>query len=185
MRKDLGSKPLAYPMPVYIIATYGPDGTPNAMNAAWGGITGDNRISICVDRSHKTTANLRERKAFTVSFATEDTEVACDYVGVISGNKEPNKFSIAGFHAEKSQHVDAPLIKELPLALECRMVSYDDETEILTGEIVNVSADESVLTDGKVDVTKVKPIVYDSPGHGYYALGRRVGSAHSDGKKLM
>jgi len=185
MRKDLGSKPLAYPMPVYIIATYNADGTPNAMNAAWGGICGDNRISICIDRNHKTAVNLQERKAFTVSFATEDTEVACDYVGVISGNKEPNKFSIAGFHAEKSANVDAPLIKELPLALECRVISYDNETEQLIGEIVNACADESILTDGKVDVTKLRPIVYDTAGHGYYALGKRVGSAHSDGKKLM
>ena len=185
MRKDLGSKPLAYPMPVFIIATYNPDGTPNAMNAAWGGICGVHRVSICVDRSHKTAANLKERKAFTVSFGTEETEIPCDYVGVVSGNTVPDKFDIAGFHAEKSAHVDAPLIKELPLALECEVVSYDEETEQLIGEIVNASADESVLTDGKIDVTKLKPIVYDTAGHGYYAIGKRVGSAHSDGKKLM
>ena len=181
----MGSKPLAFPMPVYIIATYGPDGTPNAMNAAWGGISGENRITICVDRSHKTVANLEAHRAFTVSFATEDTEVPCDYVGIVSGNMVPNKFEIAGFHAEKSAHVDAPIIKELPLALECRMISYDNDTEILVGEIVNAVADESILTDGKVDVTKLKPIVYDTSGHAYYGLGKKAGSAFSDGKKLM
>ena len=185
MRKNFGAKPLAYPMPVYIIASYDKDGVPNAMNAAWGGICGEDRISICVDRGHKTAENIRERKAFTVSFATESTVVPCDYVGVVSGHKVPDKFEKAGFHAEKSENVDAPLIRELPLALECRLVSYDEETEVMIGQIVNVAADESVLTDGKVDPAKLKPIVYDSPGHGYYTLGKRVGNAHSDGKKLI
>ena len=176
---------MAYPMPVYIIASYDRDGVPNAMNAAWGGICGEDRISICVDRGHKTAANIRERRAFTVSFATESTAVACDYVGVVSGNKVADKFARAGFHAQKSENVDAPLIKELPLALECRLVSYDEETEVMIGQIVNVSADESILTDGKVDPVKLKPIVYDTAGHGYYALGDRVGNAHQDGKKLI
>ena len=176
---------MAYPMPVYIIASYDRDGVPNAMNAAWGGICGEDRISICVDRGHKTTANIRERRAFTVSFATESTEVPCDYVGVVSGNKVADKFARAGFHAEKSENVDAPLIKELPLALECRLVSYDEDTEVMIGQIVNVAADESILTDGKVDAEKLRPIMYDTAGHGYYALGARVGNAHQDGKKLI
>ena len=154
MRKNFGAKPLAYPMPVYIIASYDKDGVPNAMNAAWGGICGEDRVSICVDRSHKTTENIRERKAFTVSFATESTLVP------------------------------APLIKELPLAFECRLISYDDETEVMIGQIVSVAADESILTDGKVDPAKLKPIVYDGAGHGYYAFGKRVGNAFSDGKQL-
>lgn len=185
MRKNLGVKPLAYPMPVYIIASYDENGVPNAMNAAWGGITGENRISICVDRAHKSTANIVARKAFTVSMATEDYVVECDYVGIVSGNTVPDKFSNAGFHAEKSGNVDAPIIKELPLALECKLVSYDNDTEVMVGEIVNVCADESILTDGKVDVKKLRPIVYDSAGHGYYAMTERVGNAHSDGKKLL
>ena len=184
MRKNFGAKPLAYPMPVYIIASYDKDGVPNAMNAAWGGICGEDRVSICVDRSHKTTENIRERKAFTVRFATESTLVPCDYVGIVSGYKVPDKFARAGFHAEKSENVDAPLIKELPLAFECRLISYDDETEIMIGQIVNVAADESILTDGKVDPAKLKPIVYDGAGHGYYAFGKRVGNAFSDGKQL-
>ena len=150
-----------------------------------GGIHEENELFICLDPSHKTAENIRERKAFTVSFATESTVVPCDYVGVVSGHKVPDKFEKAGFHAEKSENVDAPLIRELPLALECRLVSYDEETEVMIGQIVNVAADESVLTDGKVDPAKLKPIVYDSPGHGYYTLGKRVGNAHSDGKKLI
>ena len=125
MRKNFGAKPMCYPMPVYIIATYGADGTPNAMNAAWGGISEETEISICVDSGHKTAENILARKAFTVSMATADTLVACDYVGIVSGNKEPDKFRKAGFHATKSEFVDAPLIDDL-LAL-----SMDGITDLM------------------------------------------------------
>ena len=185
MRKNFGAKPMCYPMPVYIIATYGADGTPNAMNAAWGGISDDTEISICVSAGHKTTANILERKAFTVSMATVQQLAACDYVGIVSGNKEPDKFAKAGFHATASEFVDAPLIDELPMALECRLVSYDPETCRLVGEIVNVSADESVLGEnGKVDAAKLQPITYDPMNHHYLALGEKVGQAFYDGLKL-
>ena len=185
MRKNFGAKPMCYPMPVYIIATYGADGTPNAMNAAWGGISDDTEISICVSAGHKTTANILERKAFTVSMATVQQLAACDYVGIVSGNKEPDKFAKAGFHATASEFVDAPLIDELPMALECRLVSYDPETCRLVGEIVNVSADESVLGEnGKVDAAKLQPITYDPMNHHYLALGGQVGQAFHDGLEL-
>lgn len=172
-------------MPVYMIASYGADGTPNVMNAAWGGIVGANMVAICVDRSHKTTENVLARKAFTVSVATVDQVVACDYVGIVSGNDVPDKFSRAGFHAEKSEFVDAPLIKELPMALECKLVSYDQETEVMLGEIVNVCADESVITDGKIDPLKVRPIVYDTSMKGYYSMTEKVGNAFKDGKQIQ
>ena len=159
MRTNFGPKPMCYPMPVYIIATYNADGTPNAMNAAWGGISEDKEISICVDDSHKTAENLVARGAFTVSMATVETMAACDYVGIVSGNKVPDKFQKAGFHALKSQFVDAPLIEELPMALECKVISYDRETCRLVGEIVNVCADEAVLGEnGKIDPQKLRPI---------------------------
>ena len=185
MRKNFGPKTLCYPMPVYIIGTYNADGTPNAMNAAWGGISEEKEISICVDSGHKTAENLQARKAFTVSMATAQQMTACDYVGIVSGNKEPAKFAKAGFHAVKSEFVDAPLIQELPMALECRVVSYDPETCRLVGEIVNVCADESVLdADGKVDVRKLQPITYDSMHHHYLVLGEKVGQAFHDGLAL-
>ena len=184
MRKDFGAKPCVYPMPVFIISTYDEDGVPNAMNAAWGGIAEENRISICLDTTHKTTANIRKRKAFVVSMATEDHVPECDYVGIVSGNDVPDKFARAGFHAERSANVDAPLIKELPMAVECRLVSYDEPTCLLIGEIVNVCADESVLTDGKIDPKKLRPIVYDTVGTDYYAFGEKVGKAFSDGNRI-
>ncbi len=185
MRKNFGAKTLCYPMPVFIIGTYNADGTPNAMNAAWGGISEEQEISICVDSSHKTGENLLARKAFTVSMATAEYVTACDYVGLVSGNKEPDKFAKAGFHATKSQFVDAPLIDELPMALECEVISYDTETCRLVGRIVNVSADESVLGDnGKVDVKKLRPLTYDSMNHDYLVLGEKVGNAFQDGTAL-
>lgn len=185
MRKNFGAKAMCYPMPVYIIGTYNADGTPNAMNAAWGGISEETEISICVSEGHKTTANILARKAFTVSMATANYMAACDYVGIVSGNKVPDKFAKAGFHATSSQFVDAPLIDELPMALECKLISYDSQTCRLVGEIVNVSADESVLGEnGKVDVSKLQPITYDPMNHHYLALGEKVGQAFRDGLAL-
>ena len=176
---------MCYPMPVFIIGTYNADGTPNAMNAAWGGISEEAEISICVDDRHKTAENLQARKAFTVSMATARYLAACDYVGIVSGNKEPDKFAKAGFHAIKSEFVDAPLIEELPMALECEVVSYDIETCRLVGRIVNVCADESVLGEnGKVDVSKLQPITYDPMNHHYLVLGEKVGQAFHDGSAL-
>ena len=185
MRKNFGAKPMCYPMPVYIIGTYGADGTPNAMNAAWGGISEETEISICISADHKTTENILSRKAFTVSMATAKYIAACDYVGIVSGNKEPDKFTKAGFHATKSEFVDAPLIDELPMALECELISYDRESCRLVGRIVNVSADESVLGDnGKVDVSKLQPITFDPMNNHYLVLGEKVGQAFHDGVVL-
>ena len=180
-RVNFGVKPEMYPMPVLIIGTYDENGTPNAMNAAWGIITDMNEISISMSQ-HKTTANLAKTGAFTVSMATEDTVVACDYVGVESASKVPDKFAKAGFHATKSSFVNAPLIDELPMALECKVKSF--ENGILVGEIVNVNADESVLTDGKIDPKKLKPITYDPVNNAYLGLGEKVGNAFKDGLKL-
>ena len=185
MRKNFGSKPMCYPMPVYIIGTYGADGTPDAMNAAWGVISEEDQISICISADHKTTANILVRKAFTVSMATVQQVVACDYVGIVSGNKEPDKFAKAGFHATKAEFVDAPLIDELPMALECQLISYDPESCRLVGKIVNVAADEAVLgEDGKIDVRKLQPITYEPVHHLYLTLGEAVGHAFQDGLAL-
>ncbi len=185
MRKNFGAKPMCYPMPVYIIGTYGADGTPNAMNAAWGGISEETEISICISAYHKTTENILLRKAFTVSMATAKYIAACDYVGIVSGNQEPDKFARAGFHATKSQFVDAPLIDELPMALECALISYDSESCRLVGRIVNVSADEAVLGEnGKVDVVKLQPITFDPMKNHYLVLGEKVGQAFHDGVAL-
>ena len=182
MRKNFGAKAMCYPMPVFIIGTYNDDGTPNAMNAAWGGISEETEITICVDSTHKTAENLIARKAFTVSMATAKYLAACDYVGIVSGSQEPEKFAKAGFHDIRSAFVDAPLIDELPMALECEVISYDTETCRLVGRIVNVCADESVVGDnGKIDVSRLQPITFDPVNHHYLLLGEKAGQAFHDG----
>lgn len=180
-RISFGAKPWMFPMPVLIIATYDKDGNPNAMNAAWGITTDYDEITISMG-DHKTTDNLAETGAFTVSIGTEDTMTACDYVGVVSGNKEPKKFDKAGFHAVKSDKVNAPLIQEMPMALECKVRSFKDG--ILIGEIVDIKADESILTDGKIDPKKLKPISFDPVNNAYLAMGDKVGNAFKDGLAL-
>ncbi len=185
MRKNFGAKPYTYPQPVFILAAYGEDGTPCAMNAAWGGISDDNELSMCISAGHKTTKNILAKGAFTVSMATVKYLAACDYVGIVSGNTVPDKFEKAGFHAVKSAFVDAPLIEELPVAVECRLKSYDENTCRMVGEIVNVSVDESVLDEnGNVDVAKVRPITFDPFNNTYVALGEIAGKAFHDGKEL-
>lgn len=186
MRKNFGPKPFLYPMPVLIIGTYNEDGTPNAMNAAWGCIADMNRIAIYVSGTHKTMDNILARGAFTVSMADAAHVVEADYVGVISGKKAPDKFVRTGWHTTKSEFVDAPVIDELPLVLECRLISFDEESELLTGEIVNVGAAEGILNEeGQIDPAKLNPITYDPVNHVYLTLGAKAGNAFSDGKKLI
>ena len=185
MRKNFGAKPYCYPQPVFILAAYDENGVPCAMNAAWGGISEVSEITMCISEEHKTTKNILARGAFTVSMATAAQTVACDYVGVVSGNDVSDKFERAGFHALKSEFVDAPMIEELPMALECRLTSYDPESCRLVGEIVNVSADESVLGEnGRIDVRKLDPITFDPVNGTYMRLGEVVGKAFSDGNQL-
>ena len=182
MRKNFGAKCWLYPMPVFIVGSYDADGNPNAMNAAWGGMYDTNLVMVCLADDHKTTENIKTSGAFTLSFATAKTVAPCDYVGIVSGNDVPDKFDRAGFHATKSAFVNAPLIDELPMALECKVKSFEDG--ILIGEIVNVSADESVITDGKIDPKKLKPIAFDPCNNAYLAMGEKVGDAFKDGAKL-
>lgn len=185
MRKNFGAKAVCYPQPVFIIAAYDENGKANAMNAAWGGISEEKEISICISEDHKTTANIIASGAFTVSMADAAHVVACDYVGIASGNDVPDKMERAGFTTTRAEHVNAPLIDQLPMALECRLISYDIESCRLVGEIVNVCADELVLTDGKIDPVKLDPITFDPVHNTYLALGRKVGEAFSDGLELQ
>ena len=184
MRKSFGAKTWLYPMPVLIIGTYDENGSPDAMNAAWGGIYDTNQIMICLANDHKTTENIKKTGAFTVSFATAKTVAPCDYVGIESANDEPEKFKKAGFHATKSETVNAPIIDELPMTVECKLIKFNEDG-ICVGEIVNISVDEKILDEnGKVDAKKLDPIIYDSVTHAYWNFGNKVGRAFSDGKAL-
>ena len=147
MRKNIGAKSILYPMPVLIIGTYDADGMPNAMNAAWGGISEENEISVCVSDDHKTTENFLATGCFTVSIADAKNTVAADYVGIVSGYSE-DKIAKCGWTVVKSENVNAPIFKELPMALECKVKSYDKDSCRLVGEIVDISVDEEIMTDG-------------------------------------
>ena len=184
MRKELGRKPLIFPQPVLMVGTYDEDGTPDLMNAAWGAVGDDHQVFLCLSPDHKTTKNILKKKEFTVSIATEDQLVPCDYVGIVSANDTPDKVEKAGLHARRAEHVDAPVFDELPLVLECRLVSYEEEHCHLFGDIVCTSADESVLTDGKVDPDKLRPIIFDIDNHVYRTFGKVAGKAFSAGKEL-
>lgn len=186
MRKDFGVKTWLYPQPVFVVAAYCADGTPDAMCAAWGGITYDDRISICIDSEHKTAEALAHSGAFTVSMATEKYAAECDYLGIVSAADVPDKLARSGLHAVRSEHVDAPLIEELPLAVECRMISYDPKACLLVGEIVNVSADESILDEkGKPDPAKLRAITFDPVHNKYLVLGDAVADAFRVGVPIM
>ncbi len=183
MRKNFGPKTWMYPLPVLIVGTYDENGNPNAMNAAWGGIYDTDQVMLCLSHGHKTYKNIQCKGAFTVSMGTADMAVACDYVGMASGNKVENKFEKAGFTAAKSEFVDAPIINELPMTLECKLVGETPEG-IIVGQIVNVSADESILTEGKIDPDLLKPITFDPVNNSYRTLGDEVAKAFSAGAAL-
>ncbi|MBR4233679.1 MAG: flavin reductase [Bacteroidales bacterium] len=167
------------PQPCVMIATWDENKNPDVMMAAWAGQYDHNQIVISLSK-HKTTENLEKTGAFTVSFADERTVAESDYFGLVSGNQVPDKVAKVGFTVTPSPNVDAPIVDQYPLTLECRVVSFGDG--ILIGEVVNQSADESILTDGKIDLTKLKPIVFDAAGMCYRALGEEVGKAWGAGK---
>lgn len=183
MRKNFGAKPFLFPQPVMILASYNPDGTPNAMNAAWGGVIGPDEIVISLGK-HRSTENMLSRKAFTVSFPPAQYAVEADYLGLVSGQNVPDKLARAGLHTEKAAMVDAPVIVEFPLTLECQLLKVSEDG-LYHGKIVNVSMDERVLAgESGLDVEKFAPIVFDPVNNAYVRLGQTVGKAFSDGAKL-
>lgn len=188
MRKDLGKQPAVFPMPVLMVAAYDERGTVQVMNAAWGMICGMDKVALFIDEDHATTKAIRQTKAFAVSLADRDHMDVADYYGIATGNKMPDKFEKSGYHAEKSAYVNAPVITEFPVALECELAEIV-ETENLhavVGTIVNVSADEKVLAEnGKVDPVKLNALIFDQFQSGYYVATEKVGQAWNAGKDIM
>ena len=186
MRKSLGVQPRIYPEPVLIIAAYDEHGTPQCMNAAWGGLCASDKIMMSLNPSHATVAALRQSGAFSVSMGQADQVIACDYVGITSGNNVSDKFARAGFHAAKSEQTGAPLIDELAYTLDCTLVSYDEESHILIGEIKDITVDERILTaDGMINVAALAPLSFDPHTRKYYKVTEAVADARSVGKQLQ
>ena len=186
MRKKLKITEGIFPMPVLMVATYNGDGTVNVMNAAWGTMQERNVVALNLSESHKTVENIKARGAFTVGIADAKHVVEADYFGIASGNSEPKKFEKSGLTASKAEAVDAPVVNEFPLCLECEFIEYQqNEYGIgVIGRVVNVTADESVMPNGKLDMSVVDAIAFDPYTHGYYRVSERVGEAFHDGMKL-
>lgn len=186
MKKNIKVTEAIFPMPVLMVATYNDDGTVNVMNAAWGTMLERNYVILNLTETHKTVQNVKKRKAFTVSIADAKHVVEADYFGVASGNSTPDKFAQSGLTATKSNIVDAPIINEFPICMECEFVEYqDDEFGCgVVGKVINVSVDEQVMDGDKVNVSKLQAIAFDPYTHGYYKVTERVGNAFQDGLKL-
>ena len=185
MRKNFGKKTWLYPMPVLIVAAYDENDRPNAMNAAWGGVYDERQVMLCLSEGHKTTKNIKAKGAFTVNIADAAHVKEADYLGIVSGNKVDDKVAKAGLHTVKSEFVDAPVIEELPMSVECKLIKVNEDG-IVIGEIVNVSADEGILNeDGTIDPAKLQAISFDPVHKSYLKLGEKVGNAFQDGQELQ
>ncbi|MBP3918292.1 MAG: flavin reductase family protein [Clostridia bacterium] len=186
MRKKLNLTEGIFPMPVLMVATYNEDGSVNVMNAAWGTMQERENVVLNLTETHKTVKNIKARGAFTVSIADAAHLVEADYFGVESGNKVANKFENSGLTASRSETVDAPIINEFPICLECKFIEYQngDYGCGVIGKVVNVTADESVMVGDKIDMSLVNAIAFDPYTHGYYKVTERVGEAFKDGLKL-
>ena len=187
MKVNVKPASILYPQPVLVIASYDKDGKADAMVAAWGGIYDTNQIGFMLDHRHQTTDNIRESGAFTVSVATVSTMAESDYFGLVSEKQKPGKIEKVGFHAEKSEQVNAPVIAEYPLTFECKVskVTQVGEDFHFVGDIVNILADDSILTDGKVDAKKLAPITFDAAAGTYIPLGEAAGKAWGEGRKYV
>ena len=186
MKQPIKTTEAIFPMPVLLVATYNEDGTVDVMNAAWGTMLDRDRVALNLTETHKTVENIKKRKGFVVHIADAAHVVEADYFGVVSGNREPRKFANSGLTAEKSALVDAPIIREFPLCLECEFIEYQNGAYGVgvIGKVVNVTADERVMAGDKVDMSLVDAIAFDPYTHGYYRVAERVGEAFHDGLKL-
>ena len=186
MRVNIKTTEAIFPMPVLLVATYNEDGSVDVMNAAWGTMLERDHVILNLTETHKTVQNIKARKAFTVSIADAAHVTEADYFGVVSGNNTPDKFANSGLTAEKSTLVDAPVINEFPICMECEFIEYQDDQYGcgVIGKVVNVTADESVMDGNSVDIEKVSAIAFDPYTHGYYKVTERVGNAFQDGLQL-
>ena len=188
MTKNFGAKPYLFPMPTYMIGTYNEDDTVDVMMMAWGGICAEDMVALNLEAAHKTVPNIESRKAFTLAIPGTDTLKESDFLGIATANKMKDKFERTGLHAVKSENVDAPVITEYPVTLECEVVEMQNQPYGLRvlGRIINVIADEKVLDEkGKIDVSKLHAFAFDQMQNGYYAIGEKVGQAWHSGAGLM
>lgn len=186
MRQNIKVTEAIFPMPVLMVATYNDDDSVDVMNAAWGTMLSRDHVVLNLTRTHKTVQNIEKRKAFTVSIADADHVVEADYFGIVSAKDTPDKFEKTGLIVSKSDNVDAPIVNEFPITFECEFVEYQDGDYGcgVIAKVVNVTADEKVISDGNVDISLLNAIAFDPYTHGYYKVQERVGEAFKDGNKI-
>lgn len=186
MKQKIKTTEAIFPMPVLLISTFNEDGTVDVMNAAWGTMLDRDMVALNLTETHKTVQNIKQRKGFVIHIADAKHVVEADYFGVVSGNKEKDKFAKSGLTFTKSELVDAPIINELPIAMECEFIEYqNDDTGLgVIGKVVRTSVEEAHLKDGRVDIDALDAIAFDPYTHGYYRVGGRVGEAFRDGLAL-
>lgn len=186
MKTQIKTTEAIFPMPVLLISTFNEDGSVDVMNAAWGTMLDRDKVALNLTETHKTVENIKARKGFVVHIADAKHVVEADYFGVVSGSREPEKFAKSGMTYTKSELVDAPIINELPIAMECEFIEYQsDDTGLgVIGKVVRTSVEEANIKDGKVDIDSLEAISFDPYTHGYYKVGGRVGEAFKDGLKL-
>ena len=186
MKKQINTTDAIFPMPVLLISTFNEDGSVDVMNAAWGTMLDRDMVALNLSETHTTVKNIKARKGFAVHIADAKHVAEADWFGCVHGEKEPDKFKKSGLTYERSALVDAPVINELPIALECELVEYqNDATGIgVIGKVLRTSVEEACLRDGKVDIDSLEAIAFDPYTHGYYKVGGRVGNAFKDGLKL-
>lgn len=187
MKKQIKTTEAIFPMPVLLISSFNEDGTVDVMNAAWGTMLSRDQVALNLTETHRTVQNIKSRKGFVIHLADAKHVVEADFFGVVSGNKDPEKFAKSGLTYTKSELVDAPIINELPVAIECEFIEYqDDETGLgVIGKVVRTSVEESVMKDDKINIDALEAIAFDPYTHGYYKVGGRVGEAFKDGLKLQ
>lgn len=186
MKQAIKTTEAIFPMPVLLISTYNEDGSIDVMNAAWGTMMDRDHVALNLTETHKTVENIKRRKGFVVHIADAAHVVEADWFGVVSGRKEKDKFAKSGLTATKSSLVDAPIINELPIAIECEFIEYQgDETGLgVIGKVLQTSVESNLVKDGKVDIEGLNAIAFDPYTHGYYQVTKRVGEAFKDGLKL-
>lgn len=186
MKQPIKTSEAIFPMPVLLISTYNEDGSIDVMNAAWGTMMDRDHVALNLTESHKTVENIKQRKGFVIHIADAAHVVEADWFGVVSGRKEKDKFAKSGLTATKSSLVDAPIINELPIAIECEFIEYQsDETGLgVIGKVLQTSVESNLIKDGKVDIESLNAIAFDPYTHGYYQVTKRVGEAFKDGLKL-
>ena len=186
MKKQIKTTEAIFPMPVLLISTFNEDGSVDVMNAAWGTMLERDQVALNLTETHKTVQNIKARKGFVVHIADAKHVVEADYFGIVSSNKEPDKFAKSGMTFTKSDLVDAPIINEFPIALECEFIEYQNNATGIgvIGKVLRTSAEENLLKDGKVDIDALEAIAFDPYTHGYYKVGGRIGEAFKDGLKI-